>query len=71
MIVPTFQCKIHGEKFTQNLRDSGITTNRTVTLIEHSPKYSNRTVTKQTPQLKSNHPVDSLATINAPNRQFS
>ena len=39
-------------------------------------RYSNRTVTKQTPQLESNHPVDSSARVKSarfksPGRQFS
>jgi len=48
--------------------------NRTVTLRVHSPKYSNRRVTKKTAQLQSNrevqlelsHPVDSSARIKSP-----
>ena len=35
--------------------------NRIFTLIEHSPKHSNRTITEQTVQLESSHPLDSSA----------
>ena len=46
-------------------------TNRTVTLIVCiHPKYSNRKVTAQTPQLEPSHPVDSSARVKSPSRQF-
>ena len=42
-----------------------------ITLIVHSPKYSNRRVTKKTAQLKFIQPIGSSARVKSPSRQFS
>ena len=45
--------------------------NKTVTLIVHSPKYSDRRVTKKTAQLQSIQPMGGSARVKSASRQFS
>jgi len=45
--------------------------NRTVTLIVHSPKMLYGRVTELTAQIPSNHPIECSVRVKLPNRQFS